>query len=51
MHSRRKKDQVYGISSDGFLNQRIIHEFGFTRTVFVMDYWHLFKQVRFFETD
>ena len=44
-YSRRTKDQVYGISSDGFLNQRIIHEFGFKTTVFVMDYWHLFKQV------
>ena len=44
-HSRRKKEEVYGISADGFLNQRIINEFGFTNTVFVMDYWHLFKQV------
>ena len=45
-HSRRKRNEVYGISSDGFLNQSIIHRFGFKNTIFVMDYWHLFNQVR-----
>ena len=44
-YSRRKKDEVYGISADGFLNQKIIHGFGFNKTKFVMDYWHLFKSV------
>ena len=45
-NSRRKKEEVYGIAADGFLDQDTINRFGFVRTRFVMDYWHLFKQVR-----
>ena len=45
-HSRRKKDDVNAISSDGFLNQKVINRFGFRNAKFVIDYWHLFKQVR-----
>ena len=47
-NSRRSKDDVYGIACDGFLNQSIINRFGFKNTKFVLDYWHLFKQVRNF---
>ena len=45
-NSRRTRDEVYGISCDGFLNQSIINRFGFHKTKFIIDYWHLFKQVR-----
>ena len=44
-HSNRKANEVYGISSDGFLNQQILNDIGFKDTKFIMDYWHLFKQV------
>ena len=44
-HSRRKRENAYGICCDGFLSQSIINGFGFTNTKFVLDYWHLFKQV------
>ena len=44
-NSRRTRDEVYGIACDGFLNQSIINRFGFIKTKFIIDYWHLFKQV------
>ena len=44
LNSRRKRDEVYAISCDGFLNQSIINRFGFTKTRFIIDYWHFFKQ-------
>ena len=44
-YSRRKKENVHAIACDGFLGQSQIERFGFTNSVFIKDYWHLFKQV------
>ena len=44
-NTRRTKDEVHGLSADGILNQEVIERFGFSKTKYVSDYWHLFHAV------
>ena len=44
-NSSRKKEEIYGLSVDGFLLQEVLNIMGFQSTRFVMDYFHLFDSV------
>ena len=44
-NSTRKKEEIYGLSADGFLSQEVLNSMGFQATRFVMDYFHLFDSV------
>ena len=43
--SRRKKDNIFAFSADGFLSQAFVDKIGLTNATFVMDHYHLFHDV------
>ena len=46
MCPKRKPDQCFVVSGDGFFQEELLTSWGLTYSNFIADYWHLFDSER-----